>query len=182
MAGAAVIVVAIVAVIVALLAMTGGDDDGGQVANGGNEDSTSGGSPSPTFASRLPETDETVGPETTPPPNVEIVSPPPGFSPALPLSSQSECQVRTSAVVLNWQTSDSGGEQLVDLAADFDVFTPGRYVTSQVLSNDADSLTWKGLIPGVVYFWRVNTRIDSQWVPGQSSSFVAEACPPLDQM
>lgn len=164
-----------------LVVLSDDEDDDGQVANGGDQNGGGEASPTPTFVSQLPETDETVNPEETAPPEVEPVSPPPGVSPALPLSSESECQVRTSAVVLTWQTGSPGGEQVVDLVSNFDDFAPGSYETSQVLSSDVDSLTWKGLTPGVRYFWRINTQIDSKWVTSQSSQFVAAGCEQIDE-
>jgi hypothetical protein len=182
---ATLLVIAIVAAIVALLAVTDGDDDSSQVTDGNNQNgggsSNAGVAPTPTFVSLLPGTDETVSPAATPPAEVNLVTPPPGFSPAVPLSSESECQIRSSAVVLNWRAAELGRAQVVDLVSDFDDFVPGFYKTSQVLSPNVDSLTWTGLIPGVLYFWRINTRIDGEWVSSQSSQFVTQGCPPVDQ-
>lgn len=168
---------------VTLVIVTDGDDRGSQVTNGNNQnggdDSATAGTPTPTFVSRLPETDEIINPEATPA-EVKLGSPRPGFAPAAPLSSESECQIGSSAVVLNWRRADPAGEQVIDLVSDFNDFAPGSYRSSQLLSAEVDSLTWKGLIPGVLYFWRVTTKLDGEWAPGESAQFLAEGCPQQD--
>lgn len=142
--------------------------------NGGGDDAT------PTFKSELPETDETVSPPVDLPPSPEIVTPPPGFTAAVPGPIESECQIQTSAAVLNWEFAEPRGEQQVDVSI-FDEFVPGNYLTSQILSPETDSLTWNGLIPGAIYYWRISTRVDDAWVASESAQFQTEDCPQFDE-
>lgn len=168
-----------------LLTDGGGDDsDNGQVANGGDNGGDDNGgdglTPTPTFPSKLPDTDETVSPNVTPPSDVEVVEPPPGFNLAIPGSVESECQTQTAAAVLNWQVAEPRGDQQVDVSV-FDEFVPGNYLSSQVLASNTDSLTWQGLIPGALYHWRISTRINNAWVASESGQFQTEGCPQLDE-
>ena len=150
------------------------------MTNGGNGDGGSAGTPTPTFVSNLPETDETVSPPVSPPPTPQLVTPPPGFTAALPGSILSECQIQTAAVVLNWQVAQPRGDQQVDLSV-FDEFVPGNYLASQTLSSDTDSLTWQGLIPGAIYHWRISTRINDAWVASETAQLQTEGCPQFDE-
>jgi hypothetical protein len=177
-----VIVAAVAALLFGVLVLSDDDGDGGSGAAGnGGQDGGDGAAPTPTFVSELPETDEIVSPPAATPPAVELVPPPPGFSPAVPQSSESECQVNYAAIVLNWQTAQPDGDQTVDLAAHYDEFVPGRYLSTQTLAADTDSLTWNGLIPGTVYYWRVSTRLNDVWVASQSAEFETIGCPQLDE-
>ena len=173
------IAIAAAGLILGIVLLSDGDDHRSQVTNG-DQSGDAAATPLPTFESQLPETDETVRPAASPPPAVELVAPPSGFSPAVPGRAISECQVDSSTAVLSWKTADPRGDQQVDLTV-FDEFVPDHYLSSQILSSDTESLTWSGLIPGAAYFWRVSTRIDDTWVASQTSEFQAEGCPPLDE-
>jgi len=102
----------------------------------------------------------------------------PGLFPVL-----TECTPEQEArAVFNWTPADpNGSEQRLDLVSDFDQFVEGQYSASPLLDGDAGSLEWRGLIPGIDYFWRINTRLDRGWVAGQSRAFQTADCLPIDE-
>jgi hypothetical protein len=66
----------------------------------------------------------------------------------------------------------NAGPQWLDLSVQNNGFNFGTYASVGPLSAGTSSLSWPGILPGVVHYWRVNTWTGSQWVTSATGVFV----------
>jgi hypothetical protein len=71
----------------------------------------------------------------------------------------------------------SGIAQWIDLSVFDNGFVPGTFISAGPLSAVASSFQWAGLRPGLLHYWRVNTRTTVVgWAPSQTVSFQTDFC------
>jgi hypothetical protein len=175
--------IAAVAIIVGLVATCGdGDDAGGRDAetDGGGDGAVSNGGNGASNG----DSEETPTPPPAPTPaTVEFIEAPAGFTAPALLGEDSQCTTGGDAsAVLTWQPSPFAEEQEVNVLLGGDNFIPGNYLSSGSLAGNVTQFTLaSGLRPGALYFWRINTRVESGWIAGVSSEFETARCPPTDQ-
>jgi len=68
-----------------------------------------------------------------------------------------------------------GGTQYLDLSM-YDGFASGGFVGKGPLPGGQSTLTWDGLMPASVYYWRVNTQTANGWSTGPMWSFGTLSC------
>ena len=81
------------------------------------------------------------------------------------------------AVSFAWSPSLlPGGTQYLDLSMYDTGFAAGTFVGNGPLPGSQSALTWDGLIPASVYYWRVNTSTANGWYAGPTWSFGTLSC------
>jgi len=171
---------AVAAALIAIIIVTSGGNgtgpDSGTVSNGANGRSDGDSNDDGQTATPAPTTAPT-------PATVEFIEPPAGFTTPLLLGDAGQCTFAGDAsAVLTWQPSPAAEGQEVNLLLGSDNFVPGNYLSSGSLDGDITQFTQEhGLRPGGVYFWRVNTRVESGWVAGEGKEFETARCPPADE-
>jgi len=65
---------------------------------------------------------------------------------------------------------EANGIQYLDLSLN-EAFPPGLFLGVGPLPYDQQTLSWKGLVPGSVHHWRVNTLVDGLWYPSATGTF-----------
>jgi hypothetical protein len=80
-------------------------------------------------------------------------------------------------VTFQWQSAQGALFQFVDLSLS-DHFAPGTFLGAG-LSGAANQLTWNGLLPGRLHFWRVNALTPEGWVTSATGAFVPCGSPQL---
>jgi hypothetical protein len=87
-------------------------------------------------------------------------------------------------VSFNWSLANAGaslGQYLPNMMfADLSIvdtrFLPGTFVGFGEVSPAQQSLSWNGLLPGRLHFFRLNGYGSSGWMPSQPISFMTMAC------
>jgi hypothetical protein len=74
-----------------------------------------------------------------------------------------------------------GGEQWLDLSLYDTGFAPGAFVGAGPLPPGQSTYTWDGLVPGSVYYWRVNTEAADGWHGSPTWSFGTLSCGAMAQ-
>jgi len=81
------------------------------------------------------------------------------------------------AVTFNWApTLLLGGSQWLDLSLYDTGFAGGTFVGKGPLPGGQSSLTWDGLMPAALYYWRVNTQGADSWRGSPTWSFGTLSC------
>jgi hypothetical protein len=69
-----------------------------------------------------------------------------------------------------------GASQWLDLSIYDNGFAPGTFLSKGPLPNGQSGLTWEGMPPGLVYYWRVNTLAADGWHGSPGWSFGSVNC------
>jgi hypothetical protein len=121
----------------------------------------------------------TIGGSTTgPPAQVQAEAFAPG--PASALSVQQFCSSLFPGRVLavfRWTAGGGISLQWTDLSLFDNGFAPATFLGNGPMPPAVTSLSWDGLLPNSVHYWRVNTFRDGAWHPSATQSFVTGSCP-----
>lgn len=77
---------------------------------------------------------------------------------------------------LSWSLPP-GHVQWLDLSLTNSGFLPGTFASVGPLPPSETSFMWRGLTPGLTYYWRVNTFHGFYWAPSETYYFDL-GCPP----
>jgi uncharacterized protein YkwD len=89
------------------------------------------------------------------------------------------CSNGYASVVFGW-TPSAGVVQWLDISLSNNGFAPGTFLGAGPMSLGQNTLTWNGIKPGFVHYWRVNTLTSAGWVPSATGQFVpcGDSAPP----
>lgn len=111
------------------------------------------------------------------------------LSPAVDVAAQSlvtseiallaqECEASSAGSVsttLSWAPSRRG-EQWLDISLFNNGFIPGTFIGIGPFPPETDAFVWRGLLPGIMHFLRVNTLSPYGWEPSQTVAFATGTC------
>ena len=87
------------------------------------------------------------------------------------VNTQWGCANGYARVTFSWAPS-SGVVQWLDISLHNNGFAAGTFIGAGPMGLHQTSLTWDGISPGVVHYWRVNTLTAAGWVPSATGQFV----------
>lgn len=83
----------------------------------------------------------------------------------------STCANGSASVTFSW-TPGSGVVQWLDISLYNNGFAGGTFLGAGPMGLGQSSLTWNGIKPGLVHYWRVNTLTSAGWIASATGQFV----------
>jgi hypothetical protein len=80
-----------------------------------------------------------------------------------------QCSGNNATVAFQWTPLTGATAQYLDLSIQDGTFAPGTFAASQVT---AGGVSWPGLEPGAIYWWRVNSNSNAGWQTSDVKTFV----------
>ena len=84
---------------------------------------------------------------------------------------QWNCYGNTASVTFHWAPG-SGVTQWLDISLHTNGFAPGTVRGAGPMGLGQRSLTWDGIRPGAMHYWRVNTLTSAGWIASATGQFV----------
>jgi hypothetical protein len=76
---------------------------------------------------------------------------------------QAVCSGASATVTFGWTPVPGAIDLWLDISLVDDGFQPGTASRRALLLPARNALSWEGLTPGAVHYWRVNARMDGGW-------------------
>jgi uncharacterized protein YkwD len=84
---------------------------------------------------------------------------------------RSTCSNGYASVTFGW-TPSAGVVQWLDISLFNNGFASGTFLGAGPMGLGQNALTWDGIKPGMMHYWRVNTLTSAGWVPSATGQFV----------